>query len=85
MDTAIVWAPLIKVALREIRFKSEDVEGFSNLQKYIPNYYLKFIHPVHDVDKISFQTFFAFTDLVYLQVVQIILYIWSILKNKSKP
>ena len=37
-------------------FKSEDVEGFSNLQKYIPNYYRKF----------------AFTaDLVYLYVVQI--------------
>ena len=50
---------------------SEDVEVFSNLQKYIPNYYLKLLHPVHGVDKMSFQTFFAFTDLVYLQVVQI--------------
>ena len=50
---------------------SEDVEGFSNLQKYIPNYYLKLSHPVHGIGKMSFQTFFAFTDLVYLQVVQI--------------
>ena len=52
-------------------FKSEDVEGFSNLQKYIPNFYLKLLHPVHVNDKMSFQTFFDFTDLVYLQVVQI--------------
>ena len=31
---------------------SEDVEGFSNLQKYIPNYYLKFAHPVLGIEKI---------------------------------
>ena len=33
-------------------FKSEDVEGFSNLQKYIPFFYPKLLHPVHGNDKI---------------------------------
>ena len=33
-------------------FKSEDVEGFSNLPKYIPFFYLKFVFPVHGNDEI---------------------------------
>ena len=33
-------------------FKSEDVEGFSNLQKYIPFFYPKLLHPVHGNNKI---------------------------------
>jgi hypothetical protein len=36
-------------------FKSEDVEGFSNLQTHMPNYYLKLLHPVHSNDKILIQ------------------------------
>jgi hypothetical protein len=27
-------------------FKSEDVEGLSDLQTHMPNYYLKLLHPV---------------------------------------
>ena len=38
-------------------FKSEDVEGFSNLPKYIPFFYPKLLHPVHGIDKMLFQTF----------------------------
>ena len=52
-------------------FKSEGVEGFSNLPKYIPFFYPKLFHPVHGIDKMTFQTFFAFTYLVHLQLVQI--------------
>ena len=51
-------------------FKSENVEGFSNLPKNIPKNYLKFVHPVHDIDKTSILNFFDFTSLTYLQVVQ---------------
>ena len=29
--------------------KSEDVEGFSNLQRYIPFFYPKLLHPLHDL------------------------------------
>ena len=61
-------------------FKSEDVEGFSNLPKYIPFFYPKFVHPVHDKNgRMSFHDFFAFTDSVYLQVLQIVFRI--IMKN----
>ena len=52
-------------------FKSEDVEEFLNLPKYIPFFYPELAYPVHGIDKMSFQTFFAFTDLVYLQLVKI--------------
>ncbi len=47
-------------------FKSENVEGFSNLPKNIPKNYLKFVHPVHDIDKTSIVNFFDFTSLTYL-------------------
>ena len=33
-------------------FKSEDVKGFLNLQKYIPFFYPKLFHPVHGNDEI---------------------------------
>ena len=51
-------------------FKSENVEGFSNLPKNIPKSYLKFIHPVQDIDKTSIGNFFDFTSLTYMQVAQ---------------
>ena len=51
-------------------FKSENVEVFVNLPKNIPKSYLKFVHPVHDIDKISILNFFDFTSLTYLQGVQ---------------
>ena len=51
-------------------FKSENVEVFVNLPKNIPKSYLKFVHPVHDIDKISILNFFDFTSLTYLQVVR---------------
>ena len=51
-------------------FKSEYVEVFVNLPKNIPKNYLKFVHPVHDVDKTSIFNFFDFTSLTYLRVVQ---------------
>ena len=51
-------------------FKSENVEGFSNLPKNILENYLKFVHPVHDIDKTSIVNFFDFTILTYLQVAQ---------------
>ena len=62
-------------------FKSENVEEFSNLQKNIPKNYLKFVHPVHDIDKTSIFNFFDFTSLTYLQVVQkgfLIKFLWSV-------
>ena len=49
-------------------FKSENVEGFSNLPKNLPENYLKFVHPVHDFDKKSIVNFFVFTSLINLQV-----------------
>ena len=49
---------------------SENVEGFSNLPKNIPKSYLKFAHPLHDIDKTSIVIFFDFTSLVYLQLLQ---------------
>ena len=49
-------------------FKSEN--GFPHLPKNIPKNYLKFVHPVHDIDKMSILNFFDFTSLTYLQVVQ---------------
>ena len=51
-------------------FESENVEVFVNLPKNIPKSYLKFVHPVHDIDKTSILNFFDFTSLTYLQVVQ---------------
>ena len=51
-------------------FKSENVEGFSNLPKNIPKNYLKFVHPLHDIDKTSILNFFDFTSYIYLQVIQ---------------
>ena len=39
-------------------FKSENVEGFVNLPKNIPKNYLKFLHPIHDIDKTSILIFF---------------------------
>ena len=51
-------------------FNSENVEGFSNLPKNIPKNYLKFAHPLHDIDKTSILNFLDFTSLTYLQVVQ---------------
>ena len=42
-------------------FKSENVEGLSNLPKNIPKNYPKFVHPVHDIDKTSILNFFDFT------------------------
>ena len=50
-------------------FKSENVEGFSNLPKNIPKNYLK-VHPVQDIDKTSIIIFFDCTSLIYLQVLQ---------------
>ena len=44
-------------------FNSENVEGFSNLPKNIPKNYLKFAHPLHDIDKTSILNFFDFTSL----------------------
>ena len=38
---------------------SEDVEGFSNLQTHMPNYYLKLLHPVHGNDKILIELIFC--------------------------
>ena len=49
---------------------SKNVEVFVNLPKNIPKSYLKFVHPVHDIDKTSILNFFDFTSLTYLQVVQ---------------
>ena len=51
-------------------FKSEKVEGFSNLPKNIPKNYLKFFYPVNDNDKMSIVNFFDFTSLTYLRVAQ---------------
>ena len=51
-------------------FMSENVEAFVNLPKNIPKNYLKFVHPVHDIDKTSILNFFDFTSLTYLQAVQ---------------
>ena len=34
---------------------SGDVEGFSNLQTRMPNYYLKLLHPVRGNDRISIE------------------------------
>ena len=47
-------------------YKSENVEGFVNLPKNIPKNYLKFVHPVHDIDKTSILSLFDFTSLTYL-------------------
>ena len=49
---------------------SENVEAFVNLPKNIPKNYLKFVYPVHDIDKTSILNFFDFTSLTYLQAVQ---------------
>ena len=51
-------------------FKSENVEEFVNLPKNIPKNYLKFVHPVHDIDKTSILNFFDFTSLTYLHALQ---------------
>ena len=51
-------------------FKSENVEGFSNLPKNIPKNYLKFVHPIHDIDKNINSQFFGLNKFNYLQVVQ---------------
>ena len=37
------------------RIMSGDVEGFSNLQTRMPNYYLKLLHPVRGNDRISIE------------------------------
>ena len=49
-------------------FKSENVEGFVNLPKNIPKNYLKFVHPVHDIDKTSILNLLDFTSLTYRKV-----------------
>ena len=64
------WRNCVKLVGYKGGFKSENVEGFSNLPKNIPRNYLKFVHPVHDIDKTSILNFFDFTSLTYLQVVQ---------------
>ena len=49
---------------------SEDTGICNSSKKYIPKNCPKLLHPVHGFDKVSLLTFFPFTDLVYLQVVQ---------------
>ena len=51
-------------------FKSEKVKEFSTLPKNIPKNYLKFVYPVHDIDKTTIINIFDFTSLTYLQVLQ---------------
>ena len=51
-------------------FNSEKLRLFFGIPKNIPKNYLKFAHPVHDIDKISIVNFLDFTSLTYLQVVQ---------------
>ena len=51
---------------------SEDTGRFLLLQKYIPTLCPKLLHPVHGIDKMSIVNCFAFTGLIYLQIVQII-------------
>ena len=48
-------------------FKSENVEVFVNLPKNIPKSYLKFVHPVHDIDKTSIipKSYLKFVHPVY--------------------
>ena len=60
----------LKFVLCKGGFKSENVEGFSNLPKNIPKSYLKFVHPVHHIDETSILNFFDYTSLTYLQLVQ---------------
>ena len=54
-----------------IRVKSEDVEAFSNLQTHMPNYHLKLLYAVNGSDKMLILNFFAFTGLIYIEVLQI--------------
>ena len=55
-------------------FLSEKSGGFlllPILQKNIPFYYPKLLHPVHGIDKMSIVKKFTFTGLIYLQVQEI--------------
>ena len=65
----LIYLFLLKVAFSQKMLKdfqiSQNIFHFSILNL------LKLFYPVHGIDKMSFQTFFAFTDLVYLQLVQI--------------
>ena len=51
-------------------FQSENLRQFFGIPKNIPKSCLKFVHPVHDIEKMSIVNFFDFTSLTYLQVVQ---------------
>ena len=55
----------LKVALSQKMLKDFQIS-----QKIFQKNYLKFVHPVHDIDKTSILNFFDFTSLTYLQVVQ---------------
>ena len=47
---------------------SEDNGGFLPLPKNIPKNYLKLLHPLNSIDKMSIFKTFTFTCVVYLQV-----------------
>ena len=49
-------------------FKSENSRQFFGSPKNIPKNCFKFVHPVHDNDKMSILNFFDFTSLINLQV-----------------
>ena len=56
---------VLKVALSQKMLKDFQIS-----QKIFQKNYLKFVHPVHDIDETSILNFFDFTSLTYLHIVQ---------------
>ena len=66
---ATLLMPLLKVALSQ---KVQDSFFIANFAiKNIPKNYLKLLHPLHSIDKMSIFKTFTFTCVVYLQVQEV--------------
>ena len=59
----------LKVALSQKVQDSFFIANFAIIN--IPFYYLKLLHPLHSIDKMSIFKTFTFTCLVYLQVQEV--------------
>ena len=60
---------VIKVALSQKVQDSFFIANFAIIN--IPFYYLKLLHPLHSIDKMSIFKTFTFTCLIYLQVQEV--------------
>ena len=69
MDGTLEIVHYVKVALSQKVQDSFFIANFAIIN--IPFYYLKLLHPLHSIDKMSIFKTFTFTCLIYLQVQEV--------------